>query len=109
MDPFVQMIVTIVVAVLGSSGLWAFIQRRSDKNSAQTKLLIGLAHDRIEYLAANYIHRGWITAEEYDNLYRYLYLPYKENGGNGTGEKIMEKVDKLPIKDRHEYTKEDIW
>lgn len=98
MDQYIQMLLTIVVAVIGSSGLWTFIQKRSERNSSQTKLLIGLAHDRIEHLATTYINRGWITHEEYENLYKYLYLPYHDCGGNGTGDKLMEKVDRLPMK-----------
>ena len=35
---------------------------------------------------------------EYDNLYNYLYKPYKSLGGNGSAERIMEEVKKLPIK-----------
>ena len=33
-----------------------------------------------------------------DSLYNYLYLPYKELGGNGTAERMLNEVKKLPIK-----------
>lgn len=53
METWIQMIVTIVCAVLASSGFWAFVQRKSDKNDAEKELLVGLAHDRIVYLGTN--------------------------------------------------------
>lgn len=91
------MVVTIVTSVLASSGFWAFLQKHFDKNDATKRLLIGIGHDRIMYLGMQYIERGSITADEYENLHDYLYLPYKENGGNGSAERIMEEVKRLPI------------
>ena len=91
------MVVTIVTSVLASSGFWAFLQKHFDKNDATKRLLIGIGHDRIMYLGLQYIKRGSITADEYENLHDYLYLPYKENGGNGSAERIMNEVEKLPI------------
>ena len=35
--------------------------------------------------------------DEYDNLKNYLYEPYKKLGGNGTAERVMDEIDKLPI------------
>ena len=60
--------------------------------------LRGLGHDRITYLGQKYIEKGYITRDEYENLHDYLYLPYADLGGNGTAKKIMEEVDKLPMK-----------
>lgn len=89
--------VSVVVAVLASSGLWAFLQSRRDKHDGKTKLLIGLAHDRIIHLGMSYVERGYITQDEYSNLHKYLYTPYKTLGGNGSAERIMREVDTLPI------------
>lgn len=96
-NPALRMVVTIVTSVLASSGFWAFLQRHFDKNDATKRLLIGIGHDRIMYLGLQYIQRGSITADEYENLHDYLYLPYKENGGNGSAARIMSEVEKLPI------------
>lgn len=96
MEPWMQMIVTIVCAVLASSGFWAFMNKRADKNDAKTDLLIGLAHDRIMSLGKQYVARRYITAEEYENLYEYLYEPYERAGGNGSAKRIMGEVKKLP-------------
>lgn len=94
---FLQMVVTIVCSVLASSGFWAYLQKRNDKNDNKTKLLIGLAHDRIMYLGSQYIKRGSITRDEYENLHDYLYVPYEAEGGNGSAKRVMAEVDKLPI------------
>ena len=93
-----QVITSVLIALIGSTGLWSFIQNRSSKHDAKTRLLIGLAHDRIIYLGTNYIDRGYITADEYENLNDYLYQPYAENGGNGSAKRVMEQVRSLPIK-----------
>lgn len=98
MDPWVQMIVTIVCSVLASSGLWAYVAKRIDKKDAKTELLIGIAHDRITFLGMAYVQRGWISQDEYENLYTYLYQPYLKNGGNGSATRVMKEVDKLPIR-----------
>lgn len=96
-NPALRMVVTIVTSVLASSGFWAFLQKHFDKNDATKRLLIGIGHDRIMYLGLQYIQRGSITADEYENLHDYLYLPYKENGGNGSAARIMNEVERLPI------------
>lgn len=98
MDPWIQMIVTVVCSVLASSGLWTIIAKRIDKRDAKTELLIGIAHDRIVFLGMSYVQRGWISQDEYENLYTYLYTPYLKNGGNGSATRVMKEVDKLPIR-----------
>lgn len=96
-EPWFQMIVTIVCSVLASSGFWAFIQKKNENKDVKSQMLIGLAHDRIIFLGMAYIERGWINQDEYENLYDYLYKPYKKMGGNGSAERVMTEVNKLPI------------
>ena len=95
------LIVSIVGAIFASTGFWAFlthlIQRKDKKDSAEAQMLKGLGHDRICYLGEDYIKRGYITKNEYENLHDYLYLPYKALGGNGTAKKIIDEVNKLPL------------
>lgn len=90
-------IITGILTLLASSGLWAFITKVFDSKNARTKLLIGLAHDRILHLGFAYIRRGYISKEEYDDLRTYLYEPYREAGGNGSAERIMNEVHNLPL------------
>lgn len=99
MEPWVQQIaVPLAVAMLTSSGLWALVSKRADKNDAERKMLVGLAHDRITHLGMAYLTRGYITQDEYENLNDYLYQPYEKMGGNGSAKRVMEEVRKLPIK-----------
>jgi hypothetical protein len=92
------MILTIIGTVIASSGFWAYIMKRLEKKDVKTRMLIGLGHDRIIYLGMVYIERGSITQDEFENLYEYLYKPYVEMGGNGSAKRIMEEVQKLPIR-----------
>ena len=94
----IQTIITIVCSVLASSGFWAFLMKRNDSKDVKTRMLIGLAHDRIMYLATEYIKRGYITMDEFENLNTYLYEPYEALGGNGSAKRVMEEVKRLPIK-----------
>lgn len=98
MDPWVQLIATIVCSVLASSGLWALVSKRMESKDAKTELLIGIAHDRIIFLGMSYVHRGFVTQEEYENLHHYLYEPYKKAGGNGSAERVIKEVEKLPMR-----------
>lgn len=93
-----QLIVAVVVSIFASSGFWIYVGNRKERKSLQTELLLGLAHDRIMGLGMKYIERGWITQDEYENLNLYLYKPYERLGGNGSAQRIMREVDKLPIK-----------
>ena len=95
---WIELAVSVICAVLASSGMWTFLQRRADKKDARTQMIVGLGHDRIMYLGMRYIDQGYITRDEYENLYEYLYKPYEKLGGNGSAKRIMEEVNKLPIR-----------
>lgn len=94
-----QVILTIVTAILASSGLWAFISSRLDKNSYERELIIGIGHVELVFFGMQYIERGWITRDEYETLQE-LYKPYVKLGGNGSGTKIMSEVEQLPMRDK---------
>lgn len=98
MDNSMEFIIAIILAVLGASGFWTLLLKILDRKSSKTKLLLGLAHDRIIALGEEYIKRGCITKDEYENLIKYLGEPYLESGGNGLGKRILEECKKLPIK-----------
>ncbi len=97
MDPLLDKLITVIFAVLASSGFWAFLQAKLAKNSASNKMLLGIAHDRLIYLCLHYLDKGSITVDAFENLYEYLYKPYKALGGNGTADKLMDEVKKLKI------------
>lgn len=94
--------VTIAVAVFASTGFWSFlwniVSSRQKAKTADSRLLLGLAYRSICQLCGSYIERGWLTKDEYEDLVKYLYQPYRDAGGDGTCERLMQEVDKLPIR-----------
>lgn len=94
-----QIILTIVTALLASSGLWAFLGKKLERNNSERELLVGIGHVELVFFGMQYIERGWITRDEYETLQE-LYKPYVKLGGNGSGKKIMNEVEQLPIKER---------
>lgn len=101
-----EIILAIIAAVFASTGFWTFVNqildRRGKKKSAETQMIMGLGHDRICSIGEEYVRRGFITKDEYENLHDYLFLPYEKLGGNGTAAKIMAEVERLPLKDKEE-------
>lgn len=81
----------------GSTGFWAWVNRRGLIKTATTQLLLGLAHDRIILLGMQYKDRGWITKDEYEDYLIYLVDPYKSFGGNGLANKVIADVAALPL------------
>lgn len=100
-------IITAVISALTSSGFMSLIiyllQRRDKKkdledanSSAQTRMLIGLGHDRVISLTDRYVRRGSITLKEKRNL-EYLYAPYRDMGGNGDCKIGYDACQELPV------------
>jgi hypothetical protein len=107
MNPESQMVLTAIITALTSSGVMSFIiyliQRRDKKrekeeanNSAQSRMLLGLGHDRIIYLTDRFVRRGAITLKEKRNL-KFLCDPYFDLGGNGDCKIGYDACDKLPV------------
>lgn len=94
-----QFVLTFVTALLASSGLWAFLGSRLERNNAERELIIGIGHIELVFFGMQYIERGWITRDEYETLQE-LYKPYVKLGGNGSGTKIMKELDELPIREK---------
>jgi hypothetical protein len=99
MEPAVQVLITAGAAFLASgAGFWRYLRSQDERRRANTRLLMGLAHEKILYLAFKYEERGWISKDEYQDFQQYLYTPYVELGGNGIAERAMHAIDRLPIK-----------
>lgn len=105
---WVTVAVTIITSALASSGLWAFATKQTERKCSETKMILGLAHDRIIGLGLHYIDRGFVTADEYENLHKYLFLPYCSLGGNGSAERIMAEVTRLPMSNYTSYYEKDM-
>lgn len=89
----------IIVAIFASTGFWAFcqflIQRYFDRKSAVKAALLGLLHERLVESCEVFLKRGYLSEGEYRDLDEYIYTPYKNLGGNGTGEEYMKRVQEL--------------
>lgn len=107
MSPEVQMVLTAVISALSSSGVMSlilyFVQRRDRRKeqeelnkSAQTRILLGLGHDKIIDLTDKFVRRGAITLKEKRNL-EFLANPYFEAGGNGDAKIGYDACQKLPV------------
>lgn len=89
--------VSIISAGLGAGGFWQYMQSRNTRQTAELRLLKGIAHDRIVFLGMSFVDRGWITHAEYEDFMTYLYDPYEETGGNGLAKLVKDKVSALPM------------
>ena len=98
---WIEMVIAIVTSVMASSGFWAYFTKKSDRKDGILLLLLGLAHDRVVSVGKEYIKRGWLTYDEYDDFLKYLYNPYQALGGNGYAEMIRNEVERLPRYDAH--------
>lgn len=108
MNPETQLVlVTALLSAVTSSGVMSLViyllqrrdkrkEREATNNSAQSKMLLGLGHDKIIYLTDKYVRRGAITLKEKRNL-QFLYEPYAELGGNGDCEIGYDACQKLPV------------
>lgn len=101
--------IAIILAIIGSGGFWSLMQfiatKHSEKRSATTRLLLGLSHEQILQQCAFYELRGYITPDEYSELEKYLYEPYRKLGGNGAVEREMQRVKALPSENPKEVQK----
>lgn len=94
-----EIVITIICSVFASSGFWAYLMSRQNKDSAERRMILGIGYRSICELCTFYIKRGHISREEYADLKKYLFEPYRDMGGNGTCERLMQEVDRLPIKE----------
>lgn len=101
MSAMIIAVLTIFGSVAASSGFWSYVQKKDTRKDSTTQLLLGLAHDRIIYLGMQYVNRGSITKDEYEDFVKYLWEPYSQFGGNGLAEKIMVEVQKLPMRNHY--------
>lgn len=103
MNPTLQTI----ISSLTSSGFVALViflitrwdkkkEAENAKDSAESRMLLGLGHDKIVYLTDKYVRRGAISLKEKRNL-EFLYKPYAELGGNGDCKVGYDACQHLPV------------
>lgn len=85
-----------VTALLGSSGIWVWLNTRSDRNNSEDRLLLAVARIQLVTQGREYLKRGYITMDEYEE-YEDYYTLYSDLGGNGLARRIFKQVDDLPM------------
>ena len=94
-------IVTIVLAVLASTGFWDWMKERrkskKDKKepSAVERMVLALVRDKLCFLAKKYIKLGGIPEDELE-VFSELGKSYIDSGGNSVVKKLYEQASKLP-------------
>ena len=96
-----------VTALLGGSGIWAWAKTRSERNDSEDKLLLQVAKTQLVSQGREYLKRGRITMDEYEE-YESEYKVYKNLGGNGLARRIFEQVDELPMMEGISDDRQDI-
>lgn len=90
---WVEELFAVIIAIIG----WLVKQVKAKKNEYEVlrEGIVALLHDRLYSACSFFIARGYCTLEDRNNL-EYLYRPYKELGGNGTGTALYKKCLELP-------------
>lgn len=92
----VEIFLPIILAFIGSSGLWSFLASLRKKNRKLEELVQGLTvlvlKDQTRYHRA----KGEISQDEYRMIFDNVYTRYKELGGNGASERLMTELSNLP-------------
>lgn len=101
MDIWLPLILTPIAGIIASSGFWAWMTRKDQAKNAMTRLMMGMAYNHITTVGVKHIRDGWISKDQYEELRKYFYEPYKELGGNGVAERVMNEVTSLPFSSRN--------
>lgn len=91
-----EMTSSTITALLGSSGIWLWIKTKTDHNNSEDRLLLIVARSQLIEQGRQYLKRGYITMDEYEE-YEDQYKLYSDLGGNGLVRRVFKQVDELPI------------
>ena len=102
-------VVTIICAIIGSGMLSTIVSaiinnrtvRKKLEEDEHTNIVKGVSvilEDRINYLALNYIEKGWIYLDDKDRLQRMWHIYHNCLHGNGYLDNVMQRVDGLYVK-----------
>lgn len=86
----------LITTVLSGPGIWAWAKTRTQRNDSEGKLLLQVAKNQLVTQGREYLKRGYITMDEYEE-YESEYQVYSVLGGNGLARRIFEQVDNLPM------------
>lgn len=83
----------------GMAAGYAWIRRRMKRQSMQQSAIEegvrSLLHDRLYQAYHHYSELGYCPIRDKKNI-EYLYLPYHNLGGNGTGTHMYEQIMRMP-------------
>ena len=85
-----------VTALLGGSGIWAWAKSKTERNDTEDRLLLQVAKNQLISQGREYLKRGYITLDEYEE-YESEYQVYSALGGNGLARRVFKQVYDLPI------------
>lgn len=83
-------------ALFGAPGMWAWVKTRAEQTSNWDRLLLSVSKNQLITLGREYLERGYITMDEYEE-YEAEYQIYSALGGNGLARRVFEQVDDLPM------------
>ena len=86
----------LITTVLSGPGIWAWAKTRTTRNNSEDRLLLQVAKNQLVSQGREYLKRGYITMDEYEE-YEAEYQVYSGLGGNGLARRIFEQVDNLPM------------
>ena len=86
----------LITTILSGPGIWAWAKTRTQRNDSEDKLLLQVAKNQLVVQGREYLNRGYITMDEYEE-YEFEYQVYSSLGGNGLARRIFEQVDELPM------------
>lgn len=86
----------IITTVLSCPGIWAWAKTRTQHNNDAGKLLLQVSKNQLVTQGREYLNRGYITMDEYEE-YESEYAVYSALGGNGLARRIFKQVDDLPM------------
>ena len=86
----------LITTVLSGPGIWAWAKTRTQRNDSEDRLLLHVAKNQLVTQGREYLTRGYITMDEYEE-YEAEYKVYTYLGGNGLARRIFEQVDDLPM------------
>lgn len=94
----------LLIAIISSSAIASIVQyllrlldKKQDDRKAEKDALMSILLDRIQYLCKTYIHDGEIDTDDLRRLH-IMHKNYHNLGGNGDLDKLMSRVDNLPLK-----------
>lgn len=87
-----------IAVVFACSGFWACVQAFFQNRGKLRMLILGLAFKQIIDSCEFYINRGYISTDEFAELNRYLFEPYQKLGGDGTAQRLIKEVERLPMR-----------